>query len=222
MPSGSRASSIVRKKPSSSLVTNFRQTMEVTYTNYGVYLLKKFLLNNQVLRRFACIDKKMITQSSEPVIRSLLDHRLINPFSTNILLLYPFKTFSDVFRGYRSGTLVENGLNNIIHEDEIKGYEKNYPKLPARKHNDGDEIKCLLWYFKQRKQYSLLLRMVLAIMSNFTSPKVESSFSVMGDGIDKISGRMIIETYSGIPTIKYGLRDNSSTQVSKILFDHPK
>ena len=38
----------------------------------------------------------------------------INQFSTNVLLLYPRKTsknhcFSDVFRGYKSITLVENG-----------------------------------------------------------------------------------------------------------------
>ena len=42
----------------------------------------------------------------------------INPFSTKVPLLYPLKTFenrrfSDVFRGYRSGTLVENGLNEL-------------------------------------------------------------------------------------------------------------
>ena len=41
----------------------------------------------------------------------------INLFLTNVPLLYPLKTseklrFSDVFRGYRSGTLVENGLKN--------------------------------------------------------------------------------------------------------------
>ena len=41
-----------------------------------------------------------------------------NPFSTNVPLLYPLKTsenlwFSDVFKGYRSGTLVENGLINF-------------------------------------------------------------------------------------------------------------
>ena len=40
----------------------------------------------------------------------------LNPFSTNVPLLYPLKTsknfwFSDIFRGYRSGTLVENGLS---------------------------------------------------------------------------------------------------------------
>ena len=40
----------------------------------------------------------------------------INLFSTNVQLLYSLKTsenrrFFDVFRGYRSGTLVENELN---------------------------------------------------------------------------------------------------------------
>ena len=45
--------------------------------------------------------------------------QLINQFSTKVPLLYPLKTsenreFSDdVYRGYRSGTLVENELNNI-------------------------------------------------------------------------------------------------------------
>ena len=39
----------------------------------------------------------------------------VNPFSTSVPLLYLLKTsenlrFSDVFRGYRSGTLVKNRL----------------------------------------------------------------------------------------------------------------
>ena len=45
----------------------------------------------------------------------LLSKNAFNPFSKNVPLLYPLKTsenekFSDVFRGGRSGTLVENGL----------------------------------------------------------------------------------------------------------------
>ena len=46
---------------------------------------------------------------------------MINPFSTSVPLLYSLKTsenlrLSHVFRGYRSGTLVENGLKleNLI------------------------------------------------------------------------------------------------------------
>ena len=43
-----------------------------------------------------------------------------NPFSTNVPLLYPLKTsenrrFSDAFRGYRSETSIENGLNECVH-----------------------------------------------------------------------------------------------------------
>ena len=42
----------------------------------------------------------------------------INSFSTNVPLLHPLKTsenpwFSYVFRGYKIGTLVENGLNRV-------------------------------------------------------------------------------------------------------------
>ena len=45
--------------------------------------------------------------------------QLFNPFSTNVPLLYPLKTtenllFSHVFRGYRSGTLIENGLRYVL------------------------------------------------------------------------------------------------------------
>ena len=43
---------------------------------------------------------------------------IINPFSTNVALPYPLKTseyprFSNVLRGYRSGTLAENGLKKM-------------------------------------------------------------------------------------------------------------
>ena len=48
------------------------------------------------------------------VYLSITDY-VLNPFLTNVSFLYPLKTlenhrFSDVFRGYKSGTLVENGL----------------------------------------------------------------------------------------------------------------
>ena len=41
---------------------------------------------------------------------------LINPFSINVPLLYPVKTSEnprvfDVFKGYATGTLLENGLS---------------------------------------------------------------------------------------------------------------
>ena len=46
------------------------------------------------------------------VYSSVLKH--VNPFSTNGPLLYPLKTSENyLFRKYRSGTLVENGLSII-------------------------------------------------------------------------------------------------------------
>ena len=50
---------------------------------------------------------------------ALLSNHIFNPFSTSVPLPYPLKTsenqrFSDVFRGYRSETLVENGLRTFL------------------------------------------------------------------------------------------------------------
>ena len=44
---------------------------------------------------------------------------LINPFLTNVPILYPLKTpenqrFSIVFRGYKMGTLARNGLIELF------------------------------------------------------------------------------------------------------------
>ena len=49
----------------------------------------------------------------------LSEFKRINLFSTSVLPIYPLKTenrrFSDDFRGYRSETLVENGLINFCY-----------------------------------------------------------------------------------------------------------
>ena len=49
------------------------------------------------------------------ILSTCLNENTVNPFSINVLLLYPLRPsenpwFSDVFRGFRNGTLVENGL----------------------------------------------------------------------------------------------------------------
>ena len=70
----------------------------------------------------ATVDKKLKKSKQKVKVRvtkSLLNNydakTYLSPFSTNVPLLYPLKRrFSDVFRGYRSGTLVENGLNDCI------------------------------------------------------------------------------------------------------------
>ena len=78
--------------------------MYMCIRNIYSYLVAINLISRLVHKAFIvlCIS------SSPPII-------FFNPFSTNVPLLYPLetsekRTFSDVFRGYRSGTLVENGL----------------------------------------------------------------------------------------------------------------
>ena len=63
--------------------------------------------------KFSILKTKTLSIKLE--YRLLVESSKINPFSSNIPLLYPLKTsenqrFSEVFRGYRSGTFVENGL----------------------------------------------------------------------------------------------------------------
>ena len=49
-----------------------------------------------------------------------------------------------------------------------------------------------------------------ALLTIFHSPRVESSFSVMGEVMDKKSGRMNMSTYTAIQTVKYSLNAKTS------------
>ena len=42
-----------------------------------------------------------------------------------------------------------------------------------------------------------------ALLTIFHGPRVESSFSVIGEVMDKKSGRMNMSTYTAIQTVKY-------------------
>ena len=81
---------------------------------------RDFLDENYLLLKSIVADKNQVLQIILRHIAVLLKAcdctaNLIYPFSTNVSFLYPQKTsenlqFSDVFRGYKSRTLVENGL----------------------------------------------------------------------------------------------------------------
>ena len=55
----------------------------------------------------------------------------------------------------------------------------------------------------KRKLASFIKALSLATLTDFHGPRVESSFSVMGDVMDKKSGRMNVSAYSAIQTVKY-------------------
>ena len=69
--------------------------------------------------------------------RDKFGHNLFSPFSTNFPLLYSLKTsenprFSDVYRGCRRGTLVENGLKDNTTYIEFF-YKNSYMKISRLK-----------------------------------------------------------------------------------------
>ena len=60
-------------------------------------------------------EREKITMFNVPCLQLHVYNVVANSFSTSVSLLHPLKTsenrrLSDIFTGYRSGTLVENGL----------------------------------------------------------------------------------------------------------------
>ena len=60
-------------------------------------------------------------------------------------------------------------------------------------------------------KYPVFLAVFKACLSIFTGPQVESSFSMMINIINKKSGRMLTETYSGIIGTKYNVMTSGKT-----------
>ena len=180
---------MLNKNPNSFVVQNVLKVEREAYLKSGKYILKKVPLNNEVLQKFSCIDPAIV--------------------------IYPS---TGIFKTYISYSTL---LRNVISDEQNNEYEKEVgmlfcnEQLPSHVQADGDDVLCLQWWLKIQKQYLLLFKMVTPILSNFNAPKVESSFSVTIDVVDKTCERMNMETYSGIQTIKYSLETNrSSNQVS--------
>ena len=72
------------------------------------------------------------------------------------------------------------------------------------------------------KKFPLLCKMAFALMSCFHGPHVEGSFNVMGDVLCPKSGRMLVQTYSAIQTVKYGLRATGKSALELYSRKDPK
>ena len=112
---------------SSEFIVDFAQAFDLASCNprYDHPLVKNFYSRGNYqtyfFPKFHCNALNLFGNSN------ILTPLLTKPFSTNVSLLYPLKTenrrFSDVFRGYRSGKLVGNGLNEHWRVwDPIKHY----------------------------------------------------------------------------------------------------
>ena len=145
------------------------------------------------MKKFSVIDPKIVT-------------------SLNKLVL---KWFNDIL----------TVLVNVLTSEEQDEYDLEVRKLlvdaqlPSALDSKRDYIDCLTWWISVSKKCPVVFKVVRAVLSIFHGPRVESSFSTMGDIINKKSGRMNIETYAAIQTIKYALVGMNVSIFYKILFD---
>ena len=70
--------------------------------------------------------------------------------------------------------------------------------LPSNNDEKGEDIPIVDWWAALVKKYPLTHRMVMSVLSIFHGPKVESSFSIMCDVIDKKANKMKDKTFSAI------------------------
>ena len=100
-------------------------------------------------------------------------------------------------------------------ENDISEYEKECGSiiidlsLPAC---DDEKNRAGIYWYQLRGRYPTICKVSLALLSIFHGPRVESSFSMMGNILDKQSGRMNVDTYSAIQTVKYKVLDNPASK----------
>ena len=87
-------------------------------------------------------------------------------------------------------------VTNVLSFTDLEDYEKDCrktmsdltlpPALVEKKFVRAD-----IWWFKLKDKYPLLSKISLALLTIFHGPRVESSFRVMGDVMDKKSNSQI-------------------------------
>ncbi|GBN08435.1 hypothetical protein AVEN_128656-1 [Araneus ventricosus] len=97
---------------------------------------------------------------------------------------------------------------------EIHQYQVDL-KLSSPFDDSGKLIPIDIWWSKlsTMEKYTSLSKMVKAVISCFHGPRVEGTFNIMLDLIDKRSGRMHIETYSSIQSVKYKMMTKEQSAV---------
>ncbi|KAL2085054.1 hypothetical protein ACEWY4_020572 [Coilia grayii] len=81
-------------------------------------------------------------------------------------------------------------------------------------YEDGDDIVKWWAHVISLGKYPALTQVIRGALSIFHGPLVESSFSLMGDVIDKKSANMMIPTFNAVQTVKYTLRSRSRTGIT--------
>ncbi|RXN16699.1 butyrophilin 2 isoform X2 [Labeo rohita] len=81
-------------------------------------------------------------------------------------------------------------------------------------YEEGDDIVKWWAHVISLGKYPALTQVIRGALSIFHGPLVESSFSLMGDVIDKKSANMRISTFNAVQTVKYTLRSRRRTGIT--------
>ena len=157
------------------------------YAECATYMTEKLPLENESLKNIAAIDPIAITSQKSIVLRSLLK--------------LPFL------------------MKNVLVDEEAEMYENDCRRLFVDFNlpdvlRDNKPVRADNWWWQLNGKYPVLSKLFLAALTVFHGPRVASSFSVMGDVMDRKSGRMNVSTYSAIQTVKYSLAAKAS-KISK-------
>ena len=137
------------------------------YAECATYMAEKLPLENEFLKNIAAIDPIAITKS---ILQSLLK--------------LPFL------------------MKNVLVDEEAEVYENDCRRLFLDFNNlpdmlrDNKPVRVDNWWWQLNEKYPVFPKLSLAALTVFHGPMVESSFSVMGDVMDKKSGRMNVYVFS--------------------------
>lgn len=165
----------------------FLSTAKEAYIECGKYLQKKLPLDNHFLKCVSAINPS--TRGQQITCERL---QKLPSIVTNVLSLEEKEKY----------------------QLEIFQYQVDL-QLPPPLDTSGNDVPVDVWWSKVflMPKYSGLSKMVKAILSCFHGPQVESSFSMMSEIVDKKSGKMEIQTFSAIQTVKYRLLSEKKTSV---------
>lgn len=190
---GARTQDVIAKSLNKQTVEDFLASAKKAYVQCAIHLQKRLPFNNQFLKCASAID---------PTARG---HQITCERLQKLPVL----------------------LCNVLSDEEKDKYQLEIfqyqvdMKLAPPVDDSGKLVAVDIWWAKvfNMPKYYTLGKIVKAVLSCFHGAQVEGSFNIMSDIIDKRSGRMQIQTYSAIQTVKYKLLAENKSAVQ---FFHKK
>lgn len=103
-------------------------------------------------------------------------------------------------------------LPNVLEEDKIQSYDEE-----VRRYNIDKDISMNTdsridsWWGALQGKYPHMAKIMLALISCFHGPQVESSFSIMGQMLNSDRPNLQISTFAAMQTVKYEMRSADKT-----------